>query len=287
MTAQLIDGKALGATIERSLKADAEEIGGRRGAPHLVVIIVGDDAASHVYVRNKQRACERIGIKSTRYDLPRSCDPEGLMELIERLNEDEEVDGILVQSPLPPGFDEVMVTEAIDPRKDVDGFHPVNLGRIVTGKLDGLLPCTPSAVIRMLESTGEVLSGKRALVVGRSRIVGMPAALLLAQRGVDATVTISHSKSQDLRRLCLESDIIVAAVGRPGMIEADWVAPGAIVIDVGINRIIVDGAGKLVGDVEEGAFERASWMTPVPGGVGPMTIAMLMSNTIRAASMRL
>ena len=184
MTAQLIDGKALGATIERSLKADAEEIGGRRGAPHLVVIIVGDDAASHVYVRNKQRACERIGIKSTRYDLPRSCDPEDLMELIERLNEDEEVDGILVQSPLPPGFDEVMVTEAIDPRKDVDGFHPVNLGRIVTGKLDGLLPCTPSAVIRMLESTGEALSGKRALVVGRSRIVGMPAALLLAQRGL-------------------------------------------------------------------------------------------------------
>ncbi|NDB65888.1 MAG: bifunctional 5,10-methylenetetrahydrofolate dehydrogenase/5,10-methenyltetrahydrofolate cyclohydrolase, partial [Euryarchaeota archaeon] len=213
-------------------------------------------------------------------------DPEGLMELIERLNEDEEVDGILVQSPLPPGFDEVMVTEAIDPGKDVDGFHPVNLGRIVTGKLDGLLPCTPSAVIRMLESTGEPLSGKRALVVGRSRIVGMPAALLLAQRGVDATVTISHSKSQDLRRLCLESDIIVAAVGRPGMIEADWVAPGAIVIDVGINRISVDGAGKLVGDVEEGAFERASWMTPVPGGVGPMTIAMLMSNTIKAASMR-
>ena len=148
------------------------------------------------------------------------------------------------------------------------------------------MPCTPSAVIRMLESTGEPLSGKRALVVGRSRIVGMPAALLLAQRGVDATVTISHSKSKDLRRLCLESDIIVAAVGRPGMIEADWVAPGAIVIDVGINRISVNGAGKLVGDVEEGAFERASWMTPVPGGVGPMTIAMLMSNTIRAASMR-
>ena len=286
VTARIIDGRALGAIIEKGLTDEAKAMEKRGRAPHLAVVIVGDDAASHVYVRNKQRACERIGIKSTRHDLPSTSDPSDLIDLVYNLNKDEGVDGILVQSPLPDGFDEISITEMIDPEKDVDGFHPVNLGRIVTGKVDGLLPCTPSAVIHMLESTGERLAGKKALVVGRSRIVGMPAALLLAQKGVDATVTISHSQSQDLQGLCLDSDIIVAAVGRPGMIKSDWVKEDAIVIDVGINRVEVDGTSKLVGDVEKEALERASWMTPVPGGVGPMTIAMLMRNTIKAASDR-
>lgn len=283
MTTQVIDGKAMGAIIEKGLTDEVKAMEKRGRAPHLVVVIVGDDAASHVYVRNKQRACERIGIKSTRYDLPSTSNPSDLIDLVDNLNKDVGVDGILVQSPLPAGFDEISIAEMIDPKKDVDGFHPVNLGRIVTGKVDGLLPCTPSAVINMLESTGERLAGKKALVVGRSRIVGMPTALLLAQKGVDATVTISHSRSSDLQGLCLDSDIIVAAVGRPGMIKSDWVKSGAIVIDVGINRIETEGGSKLVGDVEKGASDRASWMTPVPGGVGPMTIAMLMRNTIRAA----
>lgn len=283
MTAQVIDGKAMGAIIEKGLTDEVKAMEKRGRAPHLVVVIVGDDAASHVYVRNKQRACERIGIKSTRYDLPSTSNPSDLIDLVDNLNKDVGVDGILVQSPLPAGFDEISIAEMIDPKKDVDGFHPVNLGRIVTGKVDGLLPCTPSAVINMLESTGERLAGKKALVVGRSRIVGMPTALLLAQKGVDATVTISHSRSSDLQGLCLDSDILVAAVGRPGMIKSDWVKSGAIVIDVGINRIETEGGSKLVGDVEKGASDRASWMTPVPGGVGPMTIAMLMRNTIRAA----
>ena len=283
MTAQVIDGKAMSTIIEKGLTDEAKAMEKRGRAPHLVVVIVGDDAASHVYVKNKQRACERIGIKSTRYDLPSTSTPSDLIDLVDNLNKDVGVDGILVQSPLPAGFDEISITEMIDPKKDVDGFHPVTLGRIVTGKVDGLLPCTPSAVIHMLESTGERLAGKKALVVGRSRIVGMPTALLLAQKGVDATVTISHSRSSDLQGLCLDSDIIVAAVGRPGMIKSDWVKSGAIVIDVGINRIETEGGSKPVGDVEEGASDRASWMTPVPVGVGPMTIAMLMRNTIRAA----
>ena len=239
MTAQVIDGKAMSTIIEKGLTDEAKAMEKRGRAPHLVVVIVGDDAASHVYVRNKQRACERIGIKSTRYDLPSTSNPSDLIDLVDNLNKDVGVDGILVQSPLPAGFDEISITEMIDPKKDVDGFHPVNLGRIVTGKVDGLLPCTPSAVIHMLESTGERLAGKKALVVGRSRIVGMPTALLLAQKGVDATVTISHSRSSDLQGLCLDSDIIVAAVGRPGMIKSDWVKSGAIVIDVGINLSLI------------------------------------------------
>ena len=287
VVARIIDGKRLGAEIEEELKSRVSRMVSSSRAPHLVVVIVGDDPASHVYVRNKERACKRIGIRSTRYDLPGDSAQDDLVSLIQKLNDDQDVDGILVQSPLPSSFDEIGITEMIRPDKDVDGFHPINLGRIVTGKTDGMLPCTPSGIMRMLESTGESLAGKKALVIGRSRIVGMPAALLLAQRGIDATVTIAHSRSKDLELLCRDSDILIAAVGRPGMVPREWVKDGAIVVDVGINRVESEGRSKLIGDVEEGASEYARWITPVPGGVGPMTISMLMTNTVRAAESRL
>ena len=287
VVASIIDGKRLGAEIEEELKSRVSRMVSSSRAPHLVVVIVGDDPASHVYVRNKERACKRIGIRSTRYDLPGDSVQDDLVSLIQELNDDQDVDGILVQSPLPSSFDEIGITEMIRPDKDVDGFHPINLGRIVTVKTDGMLPCTPSGIMRMLESTGESLAGKKALVIGRSRIVGMPAALLLAQRGIDATVTIAHSRSKDLELLCRDSDILIAAVGRPGMVPREWVKDGAIVVDVGINRVESEGGSKLIGDVEEGASEYAKWITPVPGGVGPMTISMLMTNTVRAAESRL
>ena len=287
VVASIIDGKRLGAEIEEELKSSVSMIASSSRAPHLVVVIVGEDPASQVYVRNKERACKRIGIRSTRYDLPEDSNHEDLISLIKKLNDDQEVDGILVQSPLPSNFDEISITEMIRPDKDVDGFHPINLGRIVTGRTDGMLPCTPSGIMRMLESTGENLRGKKALVIGRSRIVGMPAALLLVQRGIDATVTIAHSRSEDLESLCRESDILIAAVGKPGMIRKEWVKDGAIVIDVGINRVEGEGRSRLVGDVEEGASKYAKWITPVPGGVGPMTISMLMTNTVKAAESRL
>ena len=287
VTASIIDGKRLGAEIEEGLKSSVSKMVSSSRAPHLVVVIVGDDPASHVYVRNKEKACRRIGIRSTRYDLPGDSEQSDLISLIEELNADEEVDGILVQSPLPTDFDEIGITEMIHPKKDVDGFHPINLGRIVTGKTDGMLPCTPSGIMRMLESTEEKLVGKKALVVGRSRIVGMPIALLLAQRGIDATVTIAHSRTRGLESLCRDSDILVAAVGRPGMVRKEWIKQGAIVVDVGINRVEDNGRSKLVGDVQEGASEYAKWITPVPGGVGPMTISMLMMNTVKAAESRL
>ena len=287
VVASIIDGKRLGAEIEEELKSRVSRMVSSSRAPHLVVVIVGDDPASHVYVRNKERACKRIGIRSTRYDLPGDSVQDDLVSLIQKLNDDRDVDGILVQSPLPSSFDEIGITEMIRPDKDVDGFHPINLGRIVTGKTDGMLPCTPSGIMRMLESTGESLAGKKALVIGRSRIVGMPAALLLAQRGIDATVTIAHSRSKDLELLCRDSDVLIAAVGRPGMVPREWVKDGAIVVDVGINRVKSEGGSKLIGDVDEGASEYAKWITPVPGGVGPMTISMLMTNTVRAAESRL
>ena len=286
-TASIIDGKRRGAEIEEGLKSSVSRMVSSSRAPHLVVVIVGDDPASHVYVRNKEKACRRIGIRSTRYALPGDSKQSDLISLIEELNADEEVDGILVQSPLPTDFDEIGITEMIHPKKDVDGYHPINLGRIVTGKTDGMHPCTPSGIMRMLESTEEKLGGKKALVVGRSRIVGMPIALLLAQRGIDATVTIAHSRTRGLESLCRDSDILVAAVGRPGMVRKEWIKQGAIVVDVGINRVEDNGRSKLVGDVQEGASEYAKWITPVPGGVGPMTISMLMMNTVKAAESRL
>ena len=280
MSAVIIDGKALGRSIEDDLSGRVTALLERGVTPNLAVVIAGEDPASQVYVRNKQRACERCGILSTRIDLPSTSTQDDILGIVADLNADNSVHGILVQSPAPEGVDELAVAGAIDPAKDVDGFHPSNLGKLVQGASDGLLPCTPAGVLRMLEESGVALSGSKAIVIGRSRIVGMPMALMLAQRGIDCTVTIAHSKTQDIAALCREADIVVAAIGRPHTVKPDWIKPGAAVIDVGISR--ADGGG-LAGDVDPGVAEVASWMTPVPGGVGPMTIAMLLSNTVRAA----
>ncbi|HIM64629.1 MAG TPA: bifunctional 5,10-methylenetetrahydrofolate dehydrogenase/5,10-methenyltetrahydrofolate cyclohydrolase [Candidatus Poseidoniales archaeon] len=280
MSAVIIDGKALGRSIEDDLSERVTALRERGVTPNLAVVIVGEDPASQVYVRNKQRACERCGILSTRIDLPSTATQDDILEIVADLNADDSVHGILVQSPAPEGVDELAVAGAIDRAKDVDGFHPSNLGKLVQGVSDGLLPCTPAGVLRMLEESGVALSGSKAVVIGRSRIVGMPMALMLAQRGIDCTVTIAHSRTHDVAALCREADIVVAAIGRPHTVKPDWIKPGAAVVDVGISR--ADGGG-LAGDVDPGVAEVAGWMTPVPGGVGPMTIAMLLSNTVRAA----
>jgi len=280
MGAVVVDGRALALGLEEGLRERVEALKQSEVVPHLAVVIAGDDPASHVYVRNKQRACERCGILSTRIDLPSNATQDSVLEVVANLNSDSSVHGILVQSPAPKGVDELVIASAISPDKDVDGFHPANLGRLVQGDASGLLPCTPSGVLMMLEQSGERLSGAKAVVLGRSRIVGMPMALMLAQRGVDATVTIAHSRTEDAPALCREADIVVAAIGRPHTVKADWIKPGAFVADVGISRT-ADGA--IAGDVDPGVSEVAGWLTPVPGGVGPMTIAMLMGNTVRAA----
>ena len=280
MGAVVVDGKALALGLEEGLRERVEALKQNEVVPHLAVVIAGDDPASHVYVRNKQRACERCGILSTRIDLPSNATQDSVLEVVANLNSDTSVHGILVQSPAPKGVDELVIASAISPDKDVDGFHPANLGRLVQGDASGLLPCTPSGVLMMLEQSGARLSGAKAVVLGRSRIVGMPMALMLAQRGVDATVTIVHSRTEDAPALCREADIVVAAIGRPHTVKADWIMSGAFVADVGISRT---GDGGIAGDVDPGVSEVAGWLTPVPGGVGPMTIAMLMRNTVRAA----
>ena len=280
MSAVIIDGKAIGRSIEDDLSERVTALRERGVTPSLAVVIAGEDPASHIYVRNKQRACERCGILSTRIDMPSTATQDDILGIVADLNADDSVHGILVQSPAPEGVDELAVAGAIDPAKDVDGFHPSNLGKLVQGVGDGLLPCTPAGVLRMLEESGVALSGSKAVVIGRSRIVGMPMALMLAQRGIDCTVTIAHSKTHDVAALCREADIVVAAIGRPHTVKPGWIKPGAAVVDVGISR--ADG-GDLAGDVDPGVAEVAGWMTPVPGGVGPMTIAMLLSNTVMAA----
>ena len=279
VSARIVDGKALGLEIQKEVSLGVSSLRERGIEPHLAVVIAGDDPASQVYVRNKERACERCGIISTRVDMPGSSTLEEIAEVVERLNSDSSIHGILVQSPAPEGVDELAIAAAINPLKDVDGFHPVNLGRLVQGDLGGLLPCTPSGVMRMLESSGVELEGSKAVVLGRSRIVGMPMALMLAQKGSDATVTIAHSRTSEIESLCSGADILVAAVGSAHMVEPDWVKPGAFVVDVGISRV----GGGLAGDVSPDVAEMAGWLTPVPGGVGPMTIAMLMRNTLIAA----
>ena len=280
MSAVIIDGKAIGRSIEDDLSERVTALRERGVTPSLAVVIAGEDPASHIYVRNKQRACERCGILSTRIDMPSTATQDDILGIVADLNADDSVHGILVQSPAPEGVDELAVAGAIDPAKDVDGFHPSNLGKLVQGVGDGLLPCTPAGVLRMLEESGVALSGSKAVVIGRSRIVGMPMALMLAQRGIDCTVTIAHSRTHDVAALCREADIVVAAIGRPHTVKPGWIKPGAAVVDVGISR--ADGGG-LAGDVDPGVAEVAGWMTPVPGGVGPMTIAMLLSNTVMAA----
>ena len=282
MTARVLDGKAIAAEVTEGVRAAvAARVAAGRPAPGLAVVLVGDNAASQVYVRNKRGTTERVGMRSFAYDFPSTVSEAELLALIDRLNADDAVSGILVQLPLPAHVDPERLTERIDPRKDVDGFHPFNVGRLVL-KRPTLRPCTPYGCMKLLEKTGEVLAGKHAVVIGQSNIVGRPMALeLLMAR---CTVTICHSATRDLPGLVRQADIVVAGVGKAKFVAGDWIKPGAIVIDVGINR----GAdGKLVGDVDfDAAKERASWITPVPGGVGPMTIAMLLANTLRAAELQ-
>ena len=280
MGAVIADGKTLASEIEQDVARECVGLKESGIVPHLAVVIVGEDPASRVYVRNKQRACERCGIKSTLIEMPQDSTQEEIISTVEELNSDDSVHGILVQSPIPGEVDELAVASAISHLKDVDGFHPANLGRLVQGDTSGLLPCTPAGVVRMLEHSEAQLSGAKAVVLGRSRIVGMPMSLMLANKGIDATVTIVHSRSQDVESICRESDIIIAAIGRPHTVKPEWVKPGAFVVDVGISRA---DDGELVGDVHPQVAAVAGWMTPVPGGVGPMTIAMLMENTLTAA----
>ena len=286
MVANVLDGKACSAAVEATLVDRIAACLKAGITPHLAVVIVGNDPASHVYVGAKIRACQRLGIKSRHIELPNETPESELRKIITELNNDKNVHGILIQSPLPNHMDEEALTDLIDPSKDVDGFHPVNLGRLVQSRDDCLIPCTPNGVMRLLEWAGIETKGKTALVIGRSRNVGMPQAILLASRGADATVTIGHSRTEDMMSQCQQADIVVAAVGRPNMVKKSWIKPGAIVVDVGINRVDDEKSPRgyvLVGDVEKSANEVASWMTPVPGGVGPMTVAMLMQNTVIAA----
>ena len=281
--AQLIDGKALAKEVRAEVKARAEAFRATHNrAPGLDVVLVGDDPASQVYVRNKERAASKAGIAGRVHRLPAETSEADLLALIFELNGADEIDGILVQLPLPDHLDDQTIVDAVDPAKDVDGLHPFNAGLLMVGR-EGLRPCTPSGCMRMLQHIGCDPKGKRALVLGRSTLVGKPIALMLLEK--HATVTIAHSRTVDLADRVRESDIVVAAVGRPHLVKGDWVKEGAIVIDVGINRL---EDGTLTGDVElEGAKERASFITPVPGGVGPMTIAMLLSNTVDAAEARI
>ena len=273
-----LDGKALAAKIKVRVR---EEAAGLPREPGLAVVLVGNDPASRVYVTSKRRDCEECGFYSEEYALLEETTQEELLELVETLNSREDIDGILVQLPLPGHLNEEAVIEAIDPRKDVDGFHPMNAGNLLIGR-PGFLSCTPAGVMDLLEEYGIDPAGKRAVVVGRSNIVGKPMALLLLRK--NATVTLCHSKTPDLGDICRQADILVAAVGRRGLITADMVKEGAVVVDVAMNR---DENGKLCGDVDfQAVAEKASYLTPVPGGVGPMTRAALMENTLLAAKRR-
>ncbi len=277
--AQIIDGKSIAARIRETVRVRVNERLARgKRAPGLAVILVGENPASEVYVRGKRNACREAGIFSVSHDLPASTTQAELLAIIDQLNTDPSVDGILVQLPLPAGIDVETVIERIDPRKDVDGFHPYNMGRLAV-RLPLLRPCTPYGVMHLLASTGEEIKRKRALVVGASNIVGRPMSLELLMAG--CVVTTTHRFTPDLSADVSGADIVVVAAGKPGLVKGEWIKPGAIVIDVGMNRL---ADGKLVGDVEyEAAALRASWITPVPGGVGPMTVAMLLENTLFAA----
>jgi methylenetetrahydrofolate dehydrogenase (NADP+) / methenyltetrahydrofolate cyclohydrolase len=282
VTARIIDGKAIAAEIRTRTAADVARFHDETGVqPHLVAILTGDDPASAVYVRNKQKACEQAGIRSTLHRLPADATQEELLALVRQCNVIRDVHGILVQLPLPPQIDEQAVLDTVTPLKDVDAFHPENVGRMVQGR-PRFLPCTPHGIQQLLKHEGIETAGQHAVILGRSEIVGKPMALLLMQKGetADATVTVCHSRTRDLARWTSGADILIAAIGRPAFVTADMVKPGAVVIDVGINRT---DAG-LTGDVDfESVRQTASAITPVPGGVGPMTVAMLLRNTLTAA----
>ncbi|QEQ98391.1 bifunctional methylenetetrahydrofolate dehydrogenase/methenyltetrahydrofolate cyclohydrolase FolD [Neptunomonas concharum] len=282
MTAQIIDGKQIAADVRRQVAARIEtRISQGKRAPSLAVVIVGNDPASHVYVRNKKNACKEVGIESISYDLPETTTQQELLNLVDELNHKTDIDGILVQLPLPAGLDGNEILERIKPSKDVDGFHAFNLGRLAQ-RMPVLRPCTPKGVMKLLESTGVDLHGQEAVVVGASNIVGRPMSLELLLAG--STVTTTHRFTRDLAFHVKRADIVVVGVGKPNLVKGEWIKEGAIVIDVGINRM---DDGRLVGDVGyDEAVERAGWITPVPGGVGPMTVACLMENTLEAAEMK-
>jgi len=281
MGAQILDGKAIAADVRLDVKQRVEGIvaSGRR-APGLAVVVVGENPASRVYVRNKRKACAEVGFFSELHELPTAASEQDLLALVDELNTREEIDGILVQLPLPEHIDEEAVIERILPTKDVDGFHPYNVGRLVL-RMPLLRSCTPRGIMTLLERTGQKLEGLDAVIIGQSNIVGRPMALeLLAAR---CTITVCHSRTKELAQKARNADVLVVATGRPQMVPGDWIKPGAIVIDVGINRT---EEGKLVGDVDfASAREKAGWITPVPGGVGPMTIATLLENTLQAAEL--
>ncbi|OGW68061.1 MAG: bifunctional 5,10-methylene-tetrahydrofolate dehydrogenase/5,10-methylene-tetrahydrofolate cyclohydrolase [Nitrospirae bacterium RIFCSPLOWO2_02_FULL_62_14] len=279
MAAKLIDGKALAQSIRERIAKDVADLHANTGVrPGLAAILVGDDPASHLYVKNKQKACDAAGIYVDEHKLPASMSQADLLALIEKKNADQKVHGILVQLPLPKHIDSKVILDAVSPAKDADGFHPYNLGRLVEGN-PVFEACTPKGVIKMIESTGVGIEGKRAVVVGRSNIVGKPVALMLLHR--HATITICHSKTKDLPAVCREAEILVVAIGKAKFVTADMVREGAVVIDVGVNRL---SDGTFVGDVDFGPVsQKAGWISPVPGGVGPMTITMLLYNTVESA----
>ncbi|MCR4718708.1 MAG: bifunctional methylenetetrahydrofolate dehydrogenase/methenyltetrahydrofolate cyclohydrolase FolD [Firmicutes bacterium] len=276
--AKIISGKEVSEEIKEQLKGEVEELKKQGIFPGLAVIIVGDDPASRVYVNNKKKACERIGIYSEEYALSADVSEDEILSLIDELNRKDSISGILVQLPLPKHISEKNVIERINPKKDVDAFHPVNVGKIMTGDYD-FVPCTPAGIMELIDRSGVLVEGKECVVIGRSNIVGKPMAMLLLHR--NGTVTVCHSRTKNLREKTKNADILVAAVGKPNFVTGDMVKEGAVVIDVGINRL---ENKKLVGDVDfETAEKKAAAITPVPGGVGPMTIAMLMKNTVKAA----
>jgi len=277
--ASIIDGKAVAKEVQQQIKQEMEGLERRWGlVPGLAVVLVGDDPASHIYVRNKEKACKEVGIKSFEHFLPSTVSERDLLALVHQLNKDKRVHGILVQLPLPPHIRAEKILEAVSPQKDIDGFHPMSQGMLVLGG-DGFKPCTPMGIMRLLEAVRCDPKGKNAVVVGRSNIVGKPVALMLLEK--HATVTICHSRTASLRDEVSRADILIVAIGKAGLVRGDWIKPGAVVIDVGVNRL---PNGKLGGDVEfETAKDRASAITPVPGGVGPMTICMLLFNTLKAA----
>jgi len=279
VAAHLIDGKVLSQTVRDQIAKQTAELLARSGIkPGLAAVLVGDDPASHLYVKNKEKACEAVGIYVADHKLPASTTQNELMALIDKLNRDAQIHGILVQLPLPKQIDSKVVLDLVSPDKDADGFHPYNIGRLVEGH-PVFEACTPKGVIKMIESTGVGIEGKRAVVVGRSNIVGKPVALMLLHR--NATVTVCHSKTKDLPAVCRSAEILVVAIGKARFVTADMVSDGAVVVDVGVNRT---ADGKFVGDVDfEPVSQKAAWISPVPGGVGPMTIAMLLQNTLESA----
>jgi methylenetetrahydrofolate dehydrogenase (NADP+)/methenyltetrahydrofolate cyclohydrolase len=283
----VIDGKSVAAAVLEECRAEVLELKARGITPGLAVVLVGEDPASQVYVGSKARTCVDLGIYSRKIELPATTTQDELIAVVRELNADPAIHGILVQSPPPKHIDEEAVIRAIDPRKDVDGFHPENVAKLALEDKTGFVPCTPAGCMRLLAAAGVPTAGAEAVVIGRSMIVGKPMALLLMAKGSDATVTVAHSRSKDLPGICRRADIVIAAVGRPEMVKADWVKDGAVVIDVGINRIedpSKKSGYRLVGDVAYAEVApKCSAITPVPGGVGPMTIALLMKNTLQAA----